>query len=366
MADVQLPTADRAPGGSGFARLSRRVRTLIVAGVLFIVLFALVFTLPVPYVVLSPGPTYNTIGTVASENGQQQIISIKGAKVRKTTGNLNLTTVGVSTESITPFEAFVGWLKHDEVVVPRSSVYPPGESQQETDRKNTQDFVVSQDNATAAAECELGYAPVAVNVYQLVPGGPSSRVLQAGEQIVSVAGKTTRSTTALRSTLEAISPGTRVTLGVTRNGTPRSVAVTLGRSTDGKGGALGIVPNNVCKAPFTVDLALANQIGGPSAGLMFALGIIDKVGPTDLTKGRFIAGTGTIDPFGRVGPIGGIQLKMIAARAKGATVFLAPSGNCEDVKGNVPDGLKVVKVDTLHGAIEDLTKLENGQSVPGC
>jgi PDZ domain-containing protein len=99
--------------------------------------------------------------------------------------------------------------------------------------------------------------------------------------------------------------------------------------------------------------------------MMFALGIIDKVGE-DLTGGRFIAGTGTIAPDGAIGPIGGIQLKMIAARNAGATVFLAPSGNCGDVSGNIPDGLQVVKVSTLHGAVQALEDIEKGRSVPSC
>jgi PDZ domain-containing protein len=99
---------------------------------------------------------------------------------------------------------------------------------------------------------------------------------------------------------------------------------------------------------------------------MFALGIIDKVGSVDLTKGLFIAGTGTIDPTGKVGPIGGIALKMIAARHKGATIFLAPAGNCSDVSGAVPKGLQVVKVSTLHEAIQDLLAIQAGKPVPHC
>jgi PDZ domain-containing protein len=118
--------------------------------------------------------------------------------------------------------------------------------------------------------------------------------------------------------------------------------------------------------PFNVDLGLGNQIGGPSAGMMFALGIIDKVGKIDLTHGRFIAGTGTIDSQGKVGPIGGIQLKMIAARNAGATIFLAPSGNCNDVNGAIPGGLDVVKVSTLHDAVTDLEKTANNEAVPHC
>ncbi len=143
--------------------------------------------------------------------------------------------------------------------------------------------------------------------------------------------------------------------------------VTLGPPPKGKQGArFGIEVSTTCLAPVTIDLGLANQIGGPSAGLMFALGIMDKIGSQDLTKGRFIAGTGTIDATGKVGPIGGIQLKMIAARDKGASVFLAPAGNCSDVRKATPAGLKVVKVDALHGAVQDLLKIEKGRSVPGC
>jgi PDZ domain-containing protein len=100
--------------------------------------------------------------------------------------------------------------------------------------------------------------------------------------------------------------------------------------------------------------------------MMFALGIIDKITPADLTGGRFIAGTGTIDPKGNVGPIGGIQLKMIAAKNKGATVFLAPAGNCDDVRKATPHGLQVVKVSTLHEAVQDLLDIQQGKSVPGC
>src|SRR4029079_18858986 len=116
---------------------------------------------------------------------------------------------------------------------------------------------------------------------------------------------------------------------------------------------------------YRVNLSLTG-IGGPSAGLMFALGILDKVSTHDLTHGRFIAGTGTIDPSGQVGQIGGISLKMIAARRAGATIFLAPASNCPDVSGNIPKGLDVVKVSTLHDAITDLDSLATGGSVPHC
>ena len=132
------------------------MRTLLVGGVLFLVLFVLALTMPVPYVILSPGPTYNTLGTDESGNS---IIVINGTKPKNTTGHLNLTTVNVSTQPLTAFAALDGWLLHDEVVVPKSSIYPPGKSQQQVDQQNIQDFAQSQDSATSAAFCELGYPP---------------------------------------------------------------------------------------------------------------------------------------------------------------------------------------------------------------
>jgi PDZ domain-containing protein len=319
--------------------------------------------MPVPYVVLSPGPTYNTLGT---DDGGSAIIVIEGRKPKKTTGHLNLTTVSISSNSVTAFQAVAAWLMHDEVVVPRTSVYPPGTSQDQTNAQNTQDFLSSQDEATAAALCELHY-PKGFGVLKVAPDGPSHGVLQPGDFFVSVNGKPTKSADALAKVLGVATPGTPAQVTVTRNKVPVNLTVTLGPPLKGKkGGTLGVTVTSGCLAPFTVDLGLGNSIGGPSAGLMFALGIMDKVGTVDLTKGRFIAGTGTIDTTGKVGPIGGIQLKMIAAKDKGASVFLAPAGNCADVRKATPKGLKVVKVNALHDAVQDLLKIENGQSVPGC
>jgi Lon-like protease len=354
---------ERVPGGRAFASLSRRVRTLAVAGVLFVVLFVLALTMPVPYVILSPGPTYNTLGTDDSGN---TIVVIEGKKANPTSGHLNLTTVSISSQAVTAFQAIAAWLTHDEVVVPKTSVYPPGTSEEKTNQQNTQDFLSSQDSATAAALCELHY-PKGFGVLKVNDDGPSHDVLQPGDFLRTVDGKPAVSVEALSKVLATETPGKTVALTVTRNKQPADLKVTLGKPLKGKKGAsLGIIVAEGCLAPFTVDLGLGNQIGGPSAGLMFALGIMDKVGTVDLTKGRFIAGTGTIDADGKVGPIGGIQLKMIAAKDKGASVFLAPAGNCDDVRKATPGGLKVIKVGTLHSAVQSLLALQQGKPVQGC
>lgn len=346
--------------------MSRRVRTLLVAATLFLVLLILSMTLPVPYVVLSPGPTYNTLGTYQVSNKQQNIIGIVGRAPNKTTGNLNLTTVSLSTGKLTVLNALSAWLQSDEVVVPRSSLFPPGQSTDTVNKKNTADFSQSQDDAITAASCELGY-PRKFGVVTVVGGGAAQHKLNPQDLINTVDGQPANSQSALLGVLAKHTPGTEVSVAITRLGKPETVPIRLGAPVAGREGAsLGIEPGQVCQLPFTVDLGLGNEIGGPSAGLMFALGIIDKVGGTDLTKGRFIAGTGTITPAGAVGAIGGIQLKMIAARNAGATVFLAPAANCADVKGAIPGGLEVVKVDTLHSALADLKSLEAGGPVPRC
>ena len=343
------------------------MRTLIVAGALFIVLLILAMTLPVPYVILSPGPTYNTLGSYAVSDGKNQdIIGIDGRTPNKTKGHLNLTTVSYSTNKLTVFDALSAWLQSDEVVVPRSSLFPPGKSTQQVDQQNTADFRESQDQAIAAAGCELGY-PAKYGVVTVLGNGPSDGKLRPGDLISTVDGRPATSQKSLLALLAQRPAGSTVTVAAVRAGKPKTVQIKLGKPVDKRtGGSLGIEAGPVCQMPFTVDLGLGNQIGGPSAGMMFALGIIDKVGKTDLTDGRFIAGTGTIDSAGKVGPIGGIQLKMLAARKAGATVFLAPSGNCQDVKGAIPGGLEVVKVSTLHQAVQDLQATEKGQSVPHC
>jgi PDZ domain-containing protein len=354
----------RVPAMRAYAGLSRRVRALIVAGVLFIVLFVLVLTMPVPYVVLTPGPTYNTLGV---DNHQRPIITITGITPKKTTGHLNMTTVGVDPNPVTAFAAIKGWLETDQVVVPRSAVYPPGQSLTQTNQQNTADFVQSQDDAISAADCQLGY-PKKFGVVGVLSDGAAHAVLRPADVIRTLNGTRADTATLLTSKLGHLQPGTKVSLGIVRAGTAKTVSVKLGPPPPGHktGGSLGITVGRICAAPFSVDLGLANQIGGPSAGLMFALGIMDKVGPTDLTGGRFIAGTGTIDSVGSVGPIGGIALKMIAARDKGATVFLAPAGNCPDVVNATPPGLRVVKVSTLHGAVQDLLRIKKGEPVPSC
>lgn len=360
---MPLPSIERVPGGRAFASLSRRVRTLVVAGALFLVLFLVALVMPVPYVILTPGPTYNTLGT--DPFSKDPVIVLGGKEVRKTSGHLNMTTVRIQDQSITAAEALVAWLKGDEIVLPETAITPPGVSDKQQEQRDAQDFTSSQDSATVAALCELGY-PRGFGVLTVSSDGPAHDVLKTGDQFVTVDGRSADTSDELKAIVESLTPGTTVPVVVKRQGKPVSVQVKVGPPPKGgKGARLGVAVSNTCLAPFTVTIHLEN-VGGPSAGLMFALAIVDKAGSQDLTGGRFVAGTGEIDQDGKVGPIGGIQLKMIAAKRKGASVFLAPAGNCGDVRKATPSGLKVIKVETLHGAVQDLLKLERGEAVPGC
>ena len=334
----------------------------MVTGVLFVVAVVVAIALPVPYVVLGPGVTLNTLGD--DPNGKP-ILTISGGDVRDTSGNLNLTTVSVSGDDVNALQALAGWLRGDQIVVPRASVYPPGQSEEQTNEQNAQDFTDSQNTAEAAAFCELGY-PKSFGVIG-VSSANAKKVLEPGDSLVSVAGKPVTSQDALRAVLATQTPGDSVAISVKRDGKTLDLDVVLSAPVQGaKGASIGISVADACLAPYTIDFGLGNEIGGPSAGLMFALGIVDKIGTDDVTDGRFIAGTGTIDASGKVGPIGGIQLKMIAAEDAGASVFLAPADNCSDVLGNIPDGLDVVKVSTLQDALSSLTALDEGETVPHC
>ncbi|MGX7679247.1 YlbL family protein [Jatrophihabitans sp. DSM 45814] len=342
--------------------MSRQIRTLLIGAVLVVVLGVASFGLRVPYVVLSPGPTVNTLG----QDSGTDIIAIKGHPVSPTTGNLNLTTVSVDTQNTTVIGALKGWLAHDQVVVPHDSVYPPGQSQEQTNAQDKQDFIESQDSAIVAAACQLNF-PKGIGVLAVNPDSANVSVLQAGDRFVSFNGVPVTDDAGLKKVLDSLPAGSKVPAVISRAGVDTKVTLTLsapsGASTTP---LLGITLTEGCLPPFQVNLALAG-IGGPSAGMMFALGIIDKIGHDDLTHGRFIAGTGTIDPDGNVGPIGGIQLKMLGARQDGATVFLAPAGNCADVRGNIPAGLNVIKVSMLSDAIKSLDTLNaGGTDLPRC
>ena len=196
-------------------------------------------------------------------------------------------------------------------------------------------------------------------------GFPAYGVLEAGDVITKVNGQPVTSPAALTRLITAHPAGSTLTVTVTRNGQAKQLQVQTKQS--GGRPVMGVEIGGRYDFPFQVKISVGD-IGGPSAGMMFALGIVDKLTKMDLTAGRFIAGTGEIEANGKVDPIGGIQQKMIGARNAGATIFLTPAANCADTKGAVPAGLRLVKVSTLNQAVTYLEALKSGhpQSVPSC
>ncbi|CCH90004.1 Conserved secreted protein of unknwon function, putative PDZ domain [Modestobacter italicus] len=340
--------------------MSRRTTVLVTGTVLLLVFGVLGALLPVPYVAQVPGPTYNTLGDIDGT----PIISLTGREPNDTSGNLNLTTVGIPTRPLTLVGAVQGWFDDEVTVVPREQVYPSDQSVEETQAQNREAFLTSEQAARGAALGELGY-PEEVVVQDLAPDSPSEGQLAAGDAITAVDGTPTPTQDALTAALAAIPPGTPVPVAYTRLGTPGTATVTTGTAADGGGSALGVLVLQTPYAPFDVDIEV-DDVGGPSAGLMLTLGIIDMVGDTDLTEGAVVAGTGTISADGAVGPIGGIPLKMVAAREIDAELFLVPADNCAEALQNAQPGLPMARVATLDDALTALADLRAGTTPPGC
>ena len=344
--------------------MSRRSLTLLIAAVGTAAAIAVSVLVPVPYVILGPGPTLNTLG---KDSSGQPLITISGHPSYPTSGHLNMVTVtyqGCQGDTFNIFTALVAWLNPHEAVVPESEICPPGQTQQQTQRQNTQQMNSSQQSATAAALTEL-HIPYTkqVVVAQTVPGYPAYGVLRAGDVITAVDGKQVTGESDLSTLISAHPAGSTLTVTILRGGQTQQVQV--GTKLSAGHPVLGVQVTEQYKFPFDVTISVGD-IGGPSAGLMFALGIIDKLTPMNLTGGKFIAGTGEIEATGKVDPIGGIQQKMIGARQAGATIFLTPASNCADAKGAVPAGLRLVSVSTLSQAVNDLEAIQAGQQVPSC
>jgi len=345
--------------------MTRRTLTLAVAAFLVVLLSAVAALLPVPYVALSPGPVTNTLGSV----GKTELIRIEGRMTYPDEGRLDITTVSVlggPTSRLDLVTALRGWLDDTIAIVPEEQVYPPGQDAEEIEEQSASEMLDSQENATTAALRHLGI-PVTTRllVGQIDPASLARGKLRTGDELLEVDGEKVVGGAQLRELVTAHEPGDNVRLVVRRDGGRLSLAVRSREAPDGRT-IIGIDTLDDADYPFTVEISL-KDVGGPSAGTMFALGVVDKLTPGSLTGGKHVAGTGTIDDAGKVGPIGGITQKMVAARAAGATVFLAPARNCAEALRTKPDGLRLVKATTLSSAVRALDLIREGRSgVPRC
>jgi PDZ domain-containing protein len=340
--------------------VNRRILTLIVALVPIVVFGVLLAGVTVPYVSLGPGPTFDTLGEVDGK----QVVDIKGTQTHPTTGHLDMTTVS-QRDDLSLAEALTLWLSGQEQLMPRDLVYPPGQSRDEIDKANDADFKESEHNAEFAALGYLKY-PRAVTVVVVSDPGPSVGKLQTGDSIQAVNGTPVTNVDQFTSWLKRTKPGQSIAVDFRRKNAPPGVAqITLGKHPDRDYGFVGVSVTDAPWAPFAVDFNLAN-VGGPSAGLMFSLAVVDKLTTGNLAGSNFVAGTGTIQADGSVGRIGGIVHKMAAARDAGATVFLVPAENCYEAISEKLAGLQLVKVENLGGAVNALHSVTSGGHPPSC
>jgi len=299
---------------------------------------------PAPFVIEQPGPVFNTLGTDQRVGSTptadaKPLISIPGKKTYPTAGSLDLLTVSVvGNPDQRPgwFEIVSAWFDPSRAVLPVDAVFPPGTTTEQSNAQNAALMVDSQQDAVAAALNELGYDfPEAVAVKQVIKGTPAADVFTVGDEITTVNGEPVPGVQTLRKLVAANGTDKPAEVGILRKGVASTVSITPVSS--GGQTVLGIGAGMDYTFPFDVKIQL-DDVGGPSAGQMFALGIIDKLTPGELNGGKRVAGTGTIDNEGNIGPIGGIRQKMFGARAAGATVFLAPATNCDEVTGHIPGG----------------------------
>ncbi len=341
--------------------------TLGISSIATFLLLAGLMVIPAPYVVKSPGPTKNTLGSANS----QDLITISGAPTYDTSGELLITTVGVAGGPGYPVnfaQVIRGWVDSSSAVYPVETVYPRDVSQEQIDSQNKALMVSSQENATYAALRELGYTiPTTVKVEEVLEESPARGVIQEDDVLTTLNGSAITGYDDLVDRLNQITPGTDVSLGYRRDSQDQEMTFTTIPNADGTGSRLAIALDLEFEFPIDVSIEI-DRIGGPSAGTMFALGILDKLTEEDEANGHIIAGTGTMNTRGEVGAIGGIQQKLHGAVRDGAGYFLAPESNCDEVVGNVPDGLQVVAVSTLEEAWTAVKAIGAGSAadLPAC
>ncbi|SFB32135.1 PDZ domain-containing protein [Cellulomonas marina] len=354
-----------ASGTDPRTRPGRRALTLSVSLLTTAALAAAGLVLPVPYAVNSPGPTLDVLG----EHDGEPLITIEGAPTYDATGELRLTTVsavGGPGYPASVLDVVVGWVRPDVLVQPAEDVYAPDLGRDELEEQNQAQMTSSQEDATVAALTQLGYeVPAVLTITAAVEGSAAVGLVQEGDVLTAVDGVPLPDYGTLVEHLDQVTPGDTVTLTVTRDGAPVEVPVVTGEA-DGRA-LIGVYIDPAFDLPVDVTIR-SEDIGGPSAGTMFALGIIDALTPEDEADGAVVAGTGTISVDGRVGPIGGIRQKLSGASRDGASWFLAPDANCAETVGHVPDDLRVVAVGTLEEAYDAVVAIGAGdaQDLPTC
>lgn len=326
------------------------------AGVFLVALAAAAFaalTVEIGYFEFRPGSARPVAGLVA----------VEGAETYPPASDIAFTTVSLRQSTVASY--VWSWFDDDVEVVERRQILGD-RSPTENRQFNLQLMDTSKQDAIRVALLALGYeVPVSITgvvIVEVLPGSAADGVLELGQTIVSIDGRTLDSHDDVTEIMADKGPGDVVTLGVEPpdRSTVRTVSVTLGAAEDDPGrGLIGVSlqPRDPdYQYPFPVDIQ-SGDVGGPSAGLAFSLALIDVLTPGELTGGSRVAVTGTIDATGAVGPVGGAVQKTAVVRDAGYDVFLVPSSEYDAVAERAGDDLKVIPVDTLGEALDALASL---------
>jgi len=339
-------------------------------GIVSLILVLAAFA-PSPFVIEKPGPVVDALGSISTDAGDVDVVRISGAETYDAEGALNVLSVSVigSPQDRVPWLPLLPALfDRTRAVVPLGELYPGGMSADEQEQQNAAYMRASQHEATAAALRRLG-EPVdsVITVSAVAAGGPADGKLRTDDVIRTAGGRAVSDVVELRAAVAELAAAGPVPIGIERGGHPLEVSVAAAAPAGAGADAdpmLGIAASTEFTFPFDVDLEL-DAIGGPSAGLVFALAITDELTPGSLTGGARVAGTGTIDAAGQVGAIGGLPQKIWGAAGAKSELMLIPLENCADVPGTLPDGMRIAPVANLDEAVRAIESVAEGAPVAG-
>lgn len=345
----------------------RRMRVLATTAIAALAVL-LASVIPSPYSIESPGPVVDTLGKVVIEGKETPVVKVSGAKTYPTDGRLNLLTVSISGSPEDPaswLSLVPALLDPSQRIAPRTDFYPEGVSDEDREVQNTVLMDASQTQAAAAAFRALG-KPVGIvlGIGGVSENGPSEGLLEEGDRIVSVSGEPVADFSELRAGIVAAGAGESIGLGIERDGEPMTVDVVPRIPEGADEPMIGAVITTDYDLPADVDFTLS-QIGGPSAGMVFALGVYDMLTPGDLLGGLSVSGTGTITDSGEVGAIGGLEQKLWAASRAGTDLMLVPVANCADLPERIPGDLAVAPVATFDEALAAIEAAADGEQPVG-
>jgi PDZ domain-containing protein len=305
------------------------------------------WNIELPFLAFSSGPVSDAADAVNAEE----------VDIFPPDGELLMLTV--VSQDVNVFEALIAGLDPTIDLVPKEAYRPPDESDEAYRQRVLAQMDDSQQRAITVALGYLGYdmIPLDVLITDLIDDAPSAEVLQIGDSVNSFDGIEIVRGTDLTAALVGYQPGDKVEIGITREGSEQLVEVELAARPDESGDAMiGITVGELTEPPFPVSIE-AGVVGGPSAGMMHTLAIVDTLTPGQLTQGHVIAGTGTIAYDGTVGNIGGIRQKIVGAEAAGAEYVLVPEGNYEEALTAERHAIEIVPVGTLQDALDFLETL---------